>query len=457
LAGLCATAAILAVVGNGNGRVATCADAPPTAPAAPRGTGSCSAVACHGGAHRAATKVLRDEYTTWILRDRHADAFKVLFMERSRSIATNLSEGRTPAYKDARCLACHATPRPDPSAALRESEMLLPDGVGCESCHGPADRWIGEHTHRDWSGRSLADKERFGMVATADLVRRAQVCTGCHVGEPARDGQPAREVDHVLIAAGHPWLRFEFAAFLAAMPHHWRDEGGPDASADFPARAWAVGQLVTAKAALELLVDRANRARPGVARDRPVAWPEYSEFGCFSCHHDLRNDAWKRDKTAASGRSRWGTWAYSMLEVQAASGTAGEARGVMAGLEAVRRLMNEPRPDPAEVVREAGAASASLGRLLSIVSGRGYDAARVEAMLSTALSLPARGGVASWEQATQRYLALVSLSQALRALAPGRADPGRAEDLERLRDYLRYPRGFDSPKAFDPAAAPSVR
>jgi hypothetical protein len=152
-----------------------------------------------------------------------------------------------------------------------------------------------------------------------------------------------------------------------------------------------------------------------------------------------------------------GPWPYAMLEVQAASGTAGEARETLAELDAVRRLMNEPRPDPAEVVRNAAAASASLGRLLSIVSGRSYDTARVEAMLSTALSLPARGGVASWEQATQRYLALVSLSKALRALAPGRADPGRARDLERLREFLRYPSGFDSPKAFDPAAAPSVR
>ena len=85
---------------------------PPEPEPAFRGAGSSSAVACHGGARPAEGKVLRDEHTTWIKRDRHADAFAVLQGERSRSIAANLSGGLIPADKDARCLACHSTPPP---------------------------------------------------------------------------------------------------------------------------------------------------------------------------------------------------------------------------------------------------------------------------------------------------------------------------------------------------------
>src|SRR5436305_1284009 len=62
---------------------------------APRGAGSCSATACHGRTEPAGAKILRDEHTTWLTRDRHADAFNVLFEERARSIVARLSGGRT--------------------------------------------------------------------------------------------------------------------------------------------------------------------------------------------------------------------------------------------------------------------------------------------------------------------------------------------------------------------------
>ena len=40
------------------------------------GPGSCSAVACHGGIQpRGTTKVLQNEYSTWITADKHAHAY----------------------------------------------------------------------------------------------------------------------------------------------------------------------------------------------------------------------------------------------------------------------------------------------------------------------------------------------------------------------------------------------
>ena len=55
----------------------------------------------------------------------------------------------------------------------------------------------------------------------APLVQ-AQVCVGCHVGAPAKDGVPARDLNHDLMAAGHPRLIFELSSYQANMPPHWR-------------------------------------------------------------------------------------------------------------------------------------------------------------------------------------------------------------------------------------------
>ena len=84
--------------------------------------------------------------------------------------------------------------------------MVRQDGVNCESCHGPAQLWLAEHTQYGWNNRPPLEKERLGMRPTRELPERAAVCVGCHVGPPGRD------MNHDLIAAGHPRLNFEFAA-----------------------------------------------------------------------------------------------------------------------------------------------------------------------------------------------------------------------------------------------------
>src|SRR5262249_14971856 len=88
------------------------------------------------------------------------------------------------------------------------------------------------------------------------------------------------EVNHDLIAAGHPRLNFEFATYMRAMPPHWHErdrETGEPAGPAFPARAWSAGQSATVKAALRLLDHRGKGP-----------WPEFTEQSCFDCHHELR-------------------------------------------------------------------------------------------------------------------------------------------------------------------------
>ena len=108
------------------------------------------------------------------------------------------------------------------------------------------------------------------MTNLSSPAARARVCVDCHVGNRSR----GMDMNHDLIAAGHPRLNFEFASYLASYPKHWREAHekavpGPEreaASAEFEAKSWAVGQVVTAGAVLDLLGARALASKEGAVR-----------------------------------------------------------------------------------------------------------------------------------------------------------------------------------------------
>ena len=254
--------------------------------------------------------------------------FMVLYDERSkRDRPKTWARGPdpVPAHEDERCLACPTAPRLEPRS--KETAWMNQDGVGCETCHGSAKKWLGMHTSRDWKSISPADKQyRYGIhgyerpsgAPDRALHRLPR-------GRPGRAGRPtfARRVNHDLIAAGHPRLNFEFAAYQENQPKHWKTNKpeSAEAAADFPARAWALGQLVSAKAALELLGSRSARALAMVPPALPPAlpgpvpahspWPEFAEYGCFSCHHSLAVEPWRRNRLPSGvpiGVPAWGSW-----------------------------------------------------------------------------------------------------------------------------------------------------
>jgi hypothetical protein len=195
----------------------------------------------------------------------------------------NLSGGRPSAnaWEDARCLACHTAPTnaADTGEAAR---AVREQGVTCDACHGPGGSFGPDHLRWHHSGRRRDDYAA-GATWLGDPVSRGQVCVGCHVGaaaDPTRN-LPIRDVNHDLIAAGHPRLTFEPSLFLANMPPHWdeTDRTRPDA-----ATTWLAGQLCSAQASLKLL---AHQARPGPAGGPSPPWPELARFDCFACHHNL--------------------------------------------------------------------------------------------------------------------------------------------------------------------------
>lgn len=178
------------------------------------GPGSCAASACHGGIRPALnSRVLQNEYSTWILQDRHSQAYKALQTPVAQRMAKILGlESATSAQK---CLACHALSVPQEK---KGREFDISEGVTCENCHGPASGWLGPHTLRNWKHeQSVAN----GMTDTKNLKQRSSQCLSCHIGTAEK------QVDHEMIAAGHPDLVFELDSYSAVMPAHWKKSDDP--------------------------------------------------------------------------------------------------------------------------------------------------------------------------------------------------------------------------------------
>src|SRR5579872_4148266 len=246
------------------------------------GPGSCAATSCHGSVKPVAgSRILQNEYSTWIVKDKHSHAYQALTGDIGERIARILKLN-SKAEEAPKCLACHAlytTPE------QRGRPFELSEGVSCESCHGPASAWLGSHTTRDWPHeKSLA----LGMRDTRDVIHRTERCLECHLGTKEKF------VDHEMIAAGHPDLFFELDSFSAVMPRHWKvpresapgvpvSEDGDATGAWTGVRDWSTGQAVQLRASMDRLTWRAR----GERFDHKDVWPEYSELSCFACHHSL--------------------------------------------------------------------------------------------------------------------------------------------------------------------------
>lgn len=239
------------------------------------GAPSCSASACHGGpgAGVSSTDAARgSEYPLWLESDPHAQSWRTLNTERSVDILKRLNilvNGAIvdkPAYQN--CLSCHNTTnelQPDGISPR------LAEGVGCEACHGPSELWRDSHYQGSFSvSDSIA---RLGLVNTQSEVTRAKACTLCHVGGPDRD------MNHDIIAAGHPALYFDYGTYLKAYPKHWR-ENTIDPNKQSMHR-WLIGQITKADSELELISSRIHKTHPH------STWPEFSNYQCTSCHQNL--------------------------------------------------------------------------------------------------------------------------------------------------------------------------
>ena len=329
------------------------------------GPGSCSAVACHGGIQpRSVTKVLQNEYSTWVTADKHAHAYLALTEPLGKQIAATLKIG--PAEKAQRCLVCHAL---SVSPAEHAREFEVSEGISCESCHGPASQWIGPHIQANAVHSRMVS---LGLYDNKNLVLRAEKCLTCHLGAPGMT------VDHELIAAGHPDLRFELDSFSAVEPPHWIEKdsyGKPLADPLFGTRAWAIGQAVQLRQSM-LRVSRAAKSGP---------WPEFSEMDCITCHHSLTGPESWRQRSGYPGR-RAGDPSYNLSSYVLFKHFADEVDPSLnaelnTAANRVAALITSMSPDRAAVETAADHAAELAAKLSLELQRYTYDRPRTERLL----------------------------------------------------------------------------
>jgi cytochrome c554/c'-like protein len=318
------------------------------------GPGSCSSPACHGGVQaRQETSVLQNEYSTWVVRDKHAHAYTVL----TNPVGTRMAKilGLPKPDTAAKCLACHAL---DVPPEQRARTFDLSDGVGCENCHGPASGWLGPHTTRDWKyDKSL----ELGMYNTRDLTKRSEKCLSCHLGTPEKF------VDHEMIAAGHPDLYFEMDSFMAVMPAHWKEV---DKDPWIGVRTLGVGQAVQLREQLKRVAREAQGA----------IWPEYAELECFSCHHSLgaAKDSWRQERGYPGrrpGNPPLNLARFIVFRKIIQEADRGSAQQLQSEMSRVYSLVTALNSDRRQVASQASSTAETADRIAQRLAGMQFDQA----------------------------------------------------------------------------------
>lgn len=299
-------------------------------------------------------------------------------------------------------------------------------GIGCETCHGGARQWLTVHYQ---TGVSRDELFRLGMTDTKDLAVRAKLCAGCHIGSVDQD------MNHDMIAAGHPPLRFEQASYEALLGRkHWDDAPARSANPNYEVQLWAAGRIAAAEAALNLLEARAipfdpripfnprahagekfnPRAHAGENNQKP--WPEFAESNCLACHQPLRKTNGERipvSRFEFRGRTAaWQTWntAFAAAALSPKVTNAGELPppGSWSNtIEQLRSAMERSAfPDRQNVTALASQARKSLD------SQAPHDLSIVTAS-AVLQNIGAASPSDSWDELCQRLAALAAVRRAL--------------------------------------------
>lgn len=401
------------------------------------GVASCAGSTCHGRAEGNGPVVRQDEISTWqepsSQSGAHARAYAVLAGRRGQQIADSLGLG--PATQASDCLGCHATFAPK---AQRGPKFLLSDGVGCESCHGPAEGWLASHYARPATHASnIAD----GLIALDQPQVRANNCLDCHYGSK----NTGQFVTHAMMAAGHPRVSFELDLFSALQQHHNEDD-------DYRARKgvmnsvrfWAVGQAEAVKRSTGLYTD------PEFGMEG--AFPQFYFYDCHSCHRAIQ-DADTRNLTHEANPERpipFGNPPFNdeniiMLSAVAKALVPGQADGFLEASRDFHKAMGAGTGDQARAA--ARSLSARAGALSNALSQRAYadvDAFRVIAMISGKATRPR---FTDYSGSVQAVMAIDTLLNAL--VREGRVTVAAAAGIR--ADINKAYQAVEEPNAFSPA------
>ncbi len=413
-----------------------------------QGAQSCAAASCHGGPHPGVAQAWNrrgSEYPLWLENDPHARSWRTICSDESVAMMQRLGimQGNKIVNQEGfdNCLACHnTTKRFDETRTVSERK----EGVGCAGCHGPEQLWLGTHYQ---FGFDTTHSTEQGFVNNDDLLTRARMCASCHVGDNDRD------MNHDIIAAGHPALRYEFATYHAFQPKHWRDESAQDASYYEP-QLWLAGQIASLDAAMSQLITRSQ------SQHTVSQWPELASFDCSSCHHALglsnvRGDRLTSLSTLTHSESHQAVaplaqWHQAGLRwlvdfrIARGEGTI-EDEQLVAALDHVEQVMQSAtHPDPSTAATAAQTVRLAINRWVDGVPGQA-ERQRFRSQRLGEVAAFATGQTRSfdtWESTVQLYLATV----AARASWPGGPSGPLHEIAQSLRRGLGYPEQVASPE-----------
>ncbi|MCE9525404.1 MAG: cytochrome c family protein [Planctomycetales bacterium] len=455
-------------------------------------TNSDNCILCHGDTTRLkdhADFIAVAPAELWSKLDKHGQSF-LLLKEKSRKLTdqilgfdlreafldnelTSLSDDEKLADKVSTvksCLRCHATWPKDavhPTGKMTEPVEPLSRGVSCQACHGPAGSWTDAHSGKWWRRVAHEAKSKLGFINVRDGVTRTELCVSCHVGNVAEE----KFVKHEWYAAGHPPLPgFEYSAFAAQMPAHWKpladkpDFAGrtatsppvPDGKAerivlrrrnidiaDTDIKAnYHEANFPDVKAGDDPFVNRPRtqevtisgvvvlKAYAGLARDyaQEVAqgnkrfnWPEFALYDCVACHHELRRQVGFSARPAGSGppgRPPMPRWTSALL------GLATERKPELdEGLRALELAFTQrPFGDPKKIAAAAKKLGPQLDRLCQELCGAKFDEERCVKSLAVLLGSSGTADTRDYASARQVAWAIQGLRQ----------------------DQVRIPYGFDA-------------
>ena len=357
------------------------------------GVGSCASTTCHGKVApdtSSQNHVRLDEYKTWHQLDLHAKAYSDLDGPHGRAIAAKLglASARVPE-----CLDCHTDNVPRERQALK---FRIEDGVGCEACHGGAEKWLETHAARS---PSHADNVRNGMTPLEVAWQRAEVCSTCHVGTPTK------YVTHQMYGAGHVRLTFDLEWFSANEPPHY--DTANDRFLQHPARInlWVAGQFAAAERYLQLVQIRLTH---------PASlFPQLSLYDCQGCHHSTDDIRWTSSRAGqgiAPGTVRLQKTHLVILQALAEAVDSPAAANDLAGLR--QALVRAGQTD-------AESAHAAAAKALEWIHGhqdwasRKFTAAEQLTIRRTLLNYAASDEGSDYIVAEQLVLSIDSVSDAL--------------------------------------------
>lgn len=198
----------------------------------------CNTKDCHG-ADKAMGSPGLNEYSIWKAQDPHAKAFNTLYKKASKDMGAAMNIPNV--TQSPKCVNCHSMIVP-PENVVEGAKWSLQNGVSCEVCHGPGEKWVKPHATPKESNWTHKQSVEVGMIDLRDPYDWTVKCASCHL-----------QIDHDMIKAGHPRLHFEIIEYNARTGAHWKTEKHPSMAPGFDAKMWTLGQAVSLAEALRNL------------------------------------------------------------------------------------------------------------------------------------------------------------------------------------------------------------